>query len=85
MTPLETEWIIEVVIEESSKHVKWVETEFLDRIRHWDVTFLVQIFVGKDDSTSLVADDFSTEIYQVAVLIYCATSAILTLFAIEAC
>ena len=85
MASLETEWVIKVIVEESAKHVKWVEIEFLNGIWHWNITLLVQIFVGEGDSTSLIADDISTEVDQVAILVYSATSAILSLFAIEAC
>ena len=85
VTPLETERVIEIVIEESSKEIERVEVVFLHRVRHRDVALFVQVLVGKCNSACFVIDHIALEVNQVAILVDCTASSVLTLLSIKSC
>ena len=57
---LETEWILNIVIEERSEQIEGAEVEPLDRVGHRDVSTLIEILSCEDLLACRVVDDISS-------------------------
>jgi len=67
---LETQRVLNIVVEECSQQIKWVEVVLLDCIGQWNVSTLIQVFALEDSGSSICLDHVSSlAVNQIAVVV----------------